>query len=136
MQLARRPGSSIARVRASLHRRFGIGRADDESGVADAEHRNVNQVNAEAIERRDVDLADVVPLAGKLFVVDTRERDLTVLHDVDDHAPRRVVGRGGNEHGPSDFEQRYRRHLHSIGRDHSRMQCDVRRLATARLEAG
>ena len=42
---------------------------------------------------------------GSVLVVGRGQRDVAVLHEVDDHPPRRFVGRGGDEHRLADLEQ-------------------------------
>lgn len=51
----------------------------------------------------------------KHLVVGRRQRDLSVLHDVDHHAPRRLVGRRRNQHRTAGFEKRDALHALCIG---------------------
>ncbi len=92
------------RVRASLGGGALVGRADHDAGRAAAHNRNVDQVHAEAPETREVHLGEIGPLPGQVFLVVRGQGDVAVLNEVDDHAARRVVGRGRDEYRLADLE--------------------------------
>jgi ribosomal protein L21 len=101
-------------------------RPNDELGVTAADDGDPDDVDAEPSEAREVHFAEVIPLTGEAriviaaptalagivviaaVVVVHRQRDLAVLNDVDDHAPRRCVGHRRDQDLLADLEERGR----------------------------